>query len=106
MKSGQKRAKRKPRPTASLSPDELALVSSLLDRMDSAEPSRFIETVPSPKIAQALIERLPAHCKETIPALLELERAFSEKAVRKAVKRALFRFRKAGAAVSLPSTGP
>ncbi|MBW1786391.1 MAG: hypothetical protein JRK53_07185 [Deltaproteobacteria bacterium] len=100
MTRRKKKPKKKPSGLSPLSPEEESLVSSLLDELERVEPALLVDKVTTPEIARSLALRLPADCKETIPVLKALGRVFSEKDVRKAVKKALFRLQKKGISVS------
>ena len=96
-KKKQKKKKQVGKPL--LTHDEEALVNSLLRDFQAADPAQFVAGIPSPRIAANFIERLPLHEAPPVPLLSELDQAFKEKEVRKALKRLVFKLKKKGHSV-------
>lgn len=100
MHKKKKSQKKKPHPIASLSSEEETLLSSLLEDLQNIDLSNLKEKIPSPQLAQALVEKLSAENPETPEILLAVKEAFDQKNVQKAVRKAAFKLRQKG--VSLP----
>lgn len=79
-----------------LSPEEQRLLDDLLRDLSRVEPDRLAEQAASPRVAEALVERLPATDAHTPRILLGLRESFHEKAVQKAIRRATFRLKQKG----------
>lgn len=75
---------------------EEALVSDLVREFRNTDPAEIASRVTDLRIAQILIERLPADDEQSIPLLIALVKAFDNKQVRKAVKRVLFKLERRG----------
>jgi len=100
----KKLKKRGPEISAILSPEEEALLESLLQDLPKISPSNLNEEIPTPGLARALVDRLPVHAPEAPAILSAVREGFGQKEVQKAVKKALFRFRQSG--VDLPEEAP
>lgn len=87
------------------SAQEQSLAASILAQLDGRDPARLIERIPDAGTARALAEMAPGDSPAVIPLLESLQREFPEKAVQKAVKRAIFKLRSRGMRVSLPDDG-
>ncbi|MEA2038827.1 MAG: hypothetical protein U9N82_03235 [Thermodesulfobacteriota bacterium] len=92
----QNKTKKKRASDPSISASEEALVSDLIREFRNADPAEIASRVTDLRIAQILIERLPADDEQSIPLMIALVKAFDNKHVRKAVKRALFKLEKRG----------
>ena len=99
----RKPGKKKKQPsTLSLSPDETTLLNQLLSDLGGIDLSDIPKAVPSQKLAQALIEKLPVDVPETVGLVFALRDAYDRKEVRKAVKKVLFKLKQRG--ISLPDS--
>lgn len=103
--------KKKPAKHASslpLSPEDRRLLSRLIEDLESFSPAALVDQIPSPALAEKLVERLPLEHPETLERLAALRTAFPHKAVHKAMKRALFKLRQKGISTPEPEpeTGP
>jgi hypothetical protein len=95
----RKQNKKKPTGRLSLSPEEEARLRSILEHSPPADPSELRAQVPNPRLAQALLERLPLDHAGAADLALALKAAFPEKPVQKEAKRAIFRLRQSGVTV-------
>ena len=91
-------------PVLSLSPEDQRLLGRLLDEPDHSAPQALVEQIPSPAVAEKLVEALPLHDPATPERLAAIRLAFPQKAVHKAVKRMLFRLKQQG--ISAPPMEP
>ena len=92
----QHKTKKKRTSDPSLNTSEEALVSDLVRKFRNTDPAEIVSKVTDLRIAQILIERLPADDEQSIPLLIALVKAFDNKQVRKAVKRVLFKLERRG----------
>ena len=96
----KKKSPKKKRPLPpSLSAEEQARLDALLRDLRALHGLNVKEHIPSPALAQALVEALPLHSPETPPLLVEIKEAFPNKGVQKAVKKAAFKLRQEGTPV-------
>jgi hypothetical protein len=96
----RKRSKKKKKgPLSRLTSEEMTLAGALLQEFRDVPPETFIEKVPSPQLAAALIENLPADDPSVLPLIQALQKAFSDKRVRKAAKTFAFKLKQKGLAV-------
>jgi hypothetical protein len=102
----KKHQKKNPRDLPPLTPEQETLVKALLQDLGGIDRSRIKDRIPSPRIAHALIERMPAGAPEGIGLILAMREAFDRKDVQKAIKKALFRLRQRGIAIPAPDTPP
>ncbi|MFC1823633.1 hypothetical protein ACFL9T_13060 [Thermodesulfobacteriota bacterium] len=93
--------KKKAKHSATLSSEEEVLLASLLSNSVEINPGNIQEKVPSPRLAQALLEKLPPNTPEIVPLIQAVSGAFREKKVQKAVARAVFRLKKKGISVPI-----
>ena len=80
----------------SLGPEEQRSLEVFLADLSRLDPSLLGERIPSPRFAEALVERLPITDPQTPRILLGLKSSFREKNVAKAIRRATFRLRQRG----------
>jgi len=80
----------------SLSPEEEERLRSLLQTSLETSLSQVKNLVGSPRVAQAFLERLPWNAPAGLELVFAVKRAFTEKDVQKAAKRALFRMKQHG----------
>jgi hypothetical protein len=105
VKAKEKRTrKRKPDDQLLLTPEEESLLTSLLETLKDIDAARIEEQITDPRIAQALIERLPPEDPETPKMVVALRDAFRQKRVQKAIKKTLFRMRQKG--IHIPEPEP
>ncbi|MBW1780083.1 MAG: hypothetical protein JRL30_05035 [Deltaproteobacteria bacterium] len=83
-------------PRTPLSQEHQALIALLLQEMAGTDPVDIAQKVPDARCAQALIDGLPLKDASAIPLLLALRAGFKEKAVTKAIKRAVFKLKRRG----------
>ena len=91
-------------PALSLSPEDQRLLSRLLDAPHNATPRALAEQIPSPAVAEKLVEALPLLDPATPERLAAIRLAFPQKAVHRAVKRMLFKLKQKG--ISAPPLEP
>ncbi len=94
-KRSPKRKKSKDK-TATLRPEEAARLEGLLARAHDLDPSGIRDELGGPETAAAFLQRLPAADPELVPLLGAIREAYQEKEVRKALRRAAFRFEQKG----------
>ncbi|MCP4664742.1 MAG: hypothetical protein GY849_00110 [Deltaproteobacteria bacterium] len=99
MHGKKKSRKKKPIGKTPLAPDEEALVHSLLQDLQAADPAEVVSRIPGPRIAREFIERLPIHEAPPLSLLSTLDQGFKDKGVSKAVKRLLFKLKKRGLSI-------
>jgi len=92
----KKNERKKKVSTPSLSKDQEALVTSLLNEFTKAAPKGIVAQIPSPACAKTFIDRLPLNGQTSIPLLRAINEAFDDKQVKKAIKRGLFRLKSKG----------
>ena len=101
----RKRAKKKrPHNSPSLSPEEEVLLNSLLEDLRNIGLDRLDEQIPSPQLAHALVERIPADDPGFVDLLLAIRDAFDQKEIQKAIKKTIYRFKQRG--IALPDLDP
>lgn len=87
-----------------LSQDEQRLLQRLLEDFKTINPASVAERIPGPQVAEALLENLPLEEAEAPEILSEIRKAFPQKTVQKAVRKAVFRLGQRG--ITLPDTEP
>ncbi len=92
----KKRVRKKKTVPRPLSKDREALVTALLNQVDSAPPQEIVNRIQDPLLATAFVDRLPLPDETALPFLKSISDVFKEKDVKKAVKRALFRLKGKG----------
>jgi len=95
----KKKSAQKTQSSSELSANDKALLDSMIESVETMDkdtiPSRHL----SPRLAVALVERLPLDSART-PELLEcIVKIYQQKEVRKAVKRTLFKMKQRGVAI-------
>ena len=100
----KKKKSGKQAPVLSLSFEDQRLLSRLLDEVDRSAPQALVKQIPSPTVAEKLVEALPLHDPATPERLAAIRLAFPQKAVHKAVKRTLFKLKQKG--ISTPPMEP
>ncbi len=95
---GRKKGQRKKSvlPSPPLPPEDKALLDSLLAEYKNNSPELLVPQIPNSRLARVLVERLPTDDKATIPLLEALYKAYNQKDIRKAIRRAAFRLRQHG----------
>jgi hypothetical protein len=96
MKRKKQARRKKGVPSLSLTDHEEDFVQSLLADFKTLEPSETLSRIPSPRLAEVLIERLPLDEAASIPLLSALQDRFHDKPVKKAIRRFLFKLEKQG----------
>jgi hypothetical protein len=95
----KKHHKKRPPVGLSLSPEEEGRLRSLLEDLPRADPAEIKDRIPGPRLALAILDRIPLKGTEMVDLVLALKHAFSQKDVQKAAKRALFRLKQRGIGV-------
>ena len=79
-----------------LSPEEQTRIKALLEDLDNIDPKLIPAEVPGPLVARHLIERLPLENSRSLDIVMALSRAFEQKEVQKAAKKAIFKLKQKG----------
>jgi hypothetical protein len=95
----KKQSKKRPAGALSLTPEEETRLRSILEDFSPIEMSDVSRRVDDPRLAQALLERLPLDRADAADLVMALKAAFPEKSVQKEAKRTMFRLRQSGAPV-------
>lgn len=95
-------------PPSLLSPEEQGILDGFIGNPKSLLPEKIGEQIPSPRLAEALVENLPLDDPATLQILKAIGNAFPQKPVQKAVKKKLFQLRQRGIILPdlEPETGP
>jgi hypothetical protein len=104
MGKKRKPKKKKPYPVSVLSQEQETQLTVFLENPKNIDPGNLDEQIPTPEVAQALVERLPSDEPEAIHILLALKEAFPQRTVQKAIKKTVFRFKQKG--LSYPELEP
>lgn len=104
MTKKKKAKKRDPHDIPLLSAEEETILSSLLKDLANINRNNIDEQIPSPQLAQALVHKLPPDDPENVDLILAIRDAFDQKAVQKAIKKTIFRFKQRG--ISVPESEP
>lgn len=96
----KKHSKKRPAGALCFTPEEETRLRSILEDSPPIDLSDVRRRVHDPRLAQALLERLPLERVDAADLVLALKGAFPEKPVQKEAKRAIFRLRQRGVAVS------
>jgi hypothetical protein len=96
MRKKRKPKKKKPYPVSVLSQEQESQLRIFLENPKNIDLENLDEQIPTPEIAQALVERLPSNEPHAINILLALKEAFPQRIVQKAIKRSVFRFKQKG----------
>ena len=99
MGKRKKPKQKKPKHSSLLSTEEESLLPPLLENFRDIDLTKIREQIPSPELARALVERLPADDPGTVNLIVAIRDAFDQKSVRKAMKKAFFRLRQKGISV-------
>jgi hypothetical protein len=91
-------------PSLLLSDEEQRLLDRLLEELEALAPAKLVDQIPSPALAEKLVENLPFHRRETPEIMAGIGSAFPQKAVQKALKKRRFKLKQEG--VSLPDLKP
>jgi hypothetical protein len=100
----KKKKHKKQEPYPALSQDEQRLLHRLLEDLHAIDPASLAERIPGPHVAEALSENLPLDEAKTPEILSEIRKAFPQKTVQKAVRKAVFRLKQRG--IPLPDSEP
>jgi hypothetical protein len=95
----KKQNKKRPSGSLPLSHEEETRLRSILEHSPPIDLSELKGQVQTPRLAQALLERLPLDRAGAADIVLALKAAFPETPVQKEAKRAIFRLRQRGATV-------
>lgn len=82
-----------------LNPEQMAVLSSLLDRYRTLAPETLVSEIPSPTVAQALVEGVATDDPATPALLVLLGKAFHQRTVLKAIRKTVFKMRQKGISV-------
>jgi hypothetical protein len=93
---GKKRKKKKSVPSIALTPEEKALLDTLLEKCTQDPPEQILSQIPNPAFALGLVEHLPTDKKTSVALLQSFHVAYDQKAVRKAIRRTAFKLRQNG----------
>jgi hypothetical protein len=96
----KKSQKRKSPDAPLLSPGDVARLSTLLENLSGIDLADIKGQVPSPQFAQALLRDLPPEAPGAAALITAVRRAYEQKDVQKAAKKAIFRLKQRG--VSIP----
>jgi hypothetical protein len=91
-------------PASLLSPEEQLLLDQLLEKLETLAPAELVDRVPSPAVAERLVESLPLHHQKTPEFMAAIGTAFPHKTVLKALKKKRFRLGQKG--IQTPPIGP
>jgi len=102
---GKRKRPKKSRPhhQPSLSTEEQTRLNALLENFKKIDLTQMETHIPSPQLAQALLETLPTDDPDSLALILAIREAFKEKEIQKAVKKALFKIKQKG--ISVPDLG-
>ena len=96
MGKKRKLKKKKTNTVSVLSQEQESQLKALLENPRDIDLENLGEQIPTPEFAQALVERLPSNEPDAIEILLAFKKAFPQRAVQKAIKKTVFRFRQKG----------
>jgi len=96
--------KRKPCDFPLLSSEEEIFLNTLLENPKNINLSNINKQIPSPELAQALVEKLPSGDSETVKLILAIREVFTQKNVQKAVKKTIFRLKQRGLFIPEPES--
>ena len=96
MGKKRKPKKKRPYPVSVLSQEQETQLKAFLENPKDIDLENLGEQIPTPEIAQALVERLPSNEPDAINILLALKEAFPQRIVQKAIKKTVFRFKQKG----------
>ncbi|MDP6179025.1 MAG: hypothetical protein QGG48_03955 [Desulfatiglandales bacterium] len=99
MRKKKKPKKRKPDHSPPLSTEEETLLNSLLQDIKQIDLDHIKEQIPDPRIAHAIVERLPAEDHDSVDLILAIREAFGQKDIQKVIKKSIFRLKQRGIAV-------
>jgi hypothetical protein len=103
----RRKSRKKPSHPPELTPQEASLLNKFVEDIKNTDPAQTLARISDARLAQIFIESLPLHDESVVPYLLALNETYSDKRVRKAIKRAVYRLRKKGVSVaSLDEKGP
>jgi len=85
-----------------LSPEEEKHVHELILNIRDMDPGKVKEQIPSPAIAIAFLERLPADLPEMTGIINAIKETYGQREVLKAIKKTLFKLRKRGVTIPDP----
>ena len=88
--------KKKSGPPVPLTPEDKALLDSLLEKRKHEAPDLLVHEIPNSDLARAFVDHLPADDKMSIPFLQALQKIYPQKDIQKAIKRAAFKLRRNG----------
>ena len=92
----KKKTNKKSTHQSRLNQEQEEFITLLLKEVGKTDPVEMVSRIPDSSHAQALIDGLPLKDASSIPLLLALRKAFKEKNVVKAIKRALFKLKQKG----------
>ncbi len=92
----KKKGLKKKKSLPSLSKDQESLVSSLLNQAAEIDPEEIVAGIGDPLTAKVFVDRLPMEDETAVSLLQAIDASFTERHVKKAVKRALFRLKSKG----------
>jgi hypothetical protein len=95
-KSLPKKKKQKKRAPVPLSNEEKLLLTGLLEDFKAIAPATLVSRIPDPQMAEALAENLPLDDPEAPNLLSEIGKAFPQKNVQGAVRKAHFKLKQRG----------
>ncbi|MBW1767260.1 MAG: hypothetical protein JRJ65_09455 [Deltaproteobacteria bacterium] len=104
MSKKKRPKKRKPCDFPLLSSEEEIFLNTLLENPKNINLSNINKQIPSPELAQALVEKLPSGDSETVKLILAIREVFTQKNVQKAVKKTIFRLKQRGLFIPEPES--
>lgn len=100
MPKKKKLKKKKPQKQILLSEKEEKLINSILDNLNELNPDDFKRDITDPRIARALLEKLPLKEKSEVLLVSLVRESFEDKDVQKTVKKISFKLKQKGFYVS------
>jgi hypothetical protein len=91
-------------PSLLLTPEEQLLLARLLEELEALAPSKLVDQIPSPALAERFVESLSFHYRETPEILARIGTAFPQKTVQKALRKKRFKLKQKG--IYLPDFEP
>jgi hypothetical protein len=92
----KKKGRKKKKSLPSLSKEQETLVLSLLNRVAETDPKEIVAGIPDPLSAEFFVDRLPMEDETAVSLLQAIDASFTDRHVKKAVKKALFRLKSKG----------
>jgi hypothetical protein len=104
MKRGKKSKKKKPAAASVLTEEQDRHLRSLLKDLPEKDPAEIVASISDPRVAEALIEKLPLEDPQAVALIQALRANFSQKKVQKAIKTVVFKLKSKGVSVPAAET--